>query len=69
MIGQNVKTLKDATGKLYGRLYAAAKEGQNDSKVSQHASKPGTRHDTGRKGQPWNEGRDLGLAVSVRMHK
>jgi signal transduction histidine kinase len=42
VIGQNVKTLKDATGKLYGPdLYAAAKEGQI-TEVSYMFPKPGT---------------------------
>jgi signal transduction histidine kinase len=41
-IGQDVRTLKDATGKAYGPdLYAAAKEGQN-TEVSYMFPKPGT---------------------------
>ena len=41
VIGQDVKTLKDATGKMYGPdLYAAAKEGQI-TEVSYMFPKPG----------------------------
>ena len=42
VIGQDVRTLKDATGKMYGPdLYAAAKEGQI-TEVSYIFPKPGT---------------------------
>jgi signal transduction histidine kinase len=42
VLGQDVKTLKDATGKLYGPdLYAGAKEGQI-TEVSYMFPKPGT---------------------------
>ena len=41
-IGQDIRTLKDATGKMYGPdLYAAAKEGQI-TEVSYMFPKPGT---------------------------
>ena len=45
VMGQDTKTLKDATGKMYGAdLYAAAKEGQITEVSSYMFPKPGRQH-------------------------
>jgi hypothetical protein len=47
LIGQDVRILKDSTGKTFGlELFAAAKEGQ----TTLHVSKAGRRHDVGSAG-------------------
>ena len=65
VIGQNVRTLKDATGMMWGQdLYAAAKEGQI-TEVSYMWPKPGAESATPvQKSQLRNQGRrDLGCGV------
>ena len=62
VLGQDVRTLKDATGKVWGQdLYAAAaKEGQIQ-RGQLHVSKARHRHDAGCKDKLGNQGRRSGL--------
>ena len=68
VIGQDVRTLKDATGRVWGPDLLRRRERRSNHRGQLHVSKARSRYDTGREGELCNQGRRSGL-WGVGHHK